>query len=749
MALMCLVFTYTHAQHDNNWHFGQWAGLTFTSGTAEAITNSALSTVECSASISDAEGNLLFYTNGRTIYNKENQVMETGLLGDHSSSQGAIIVPRPGMADRFFVFTADDAGGENGLHYTEVDMSLNEGLGDVVSLNNPLVTPVCEKVAAVFHANGNDIWVVTHQWGSDAFYSYLVTEDGVNTEPFISNAGIMIEGANNSGRYSGNMAFSPDGSRLAIVNYNIGSQLFDFDTATGTFSNPVTFFNGEAYGVAFSPSGNGLYLSTEGSLLQFQADAEIIPASEIEISGQVDRCALRLGPDGKIYVINTFLDEFVSVINNPDAEGTACNFMFSQVSLATKKTFSGLPAFMASPLYITDVAEAVDCDGTVAFSYTSTVTPESITWDFGDGNTSTLPNPVHTYAAAGTYTVKAIARKGIFAAYYNETVTVTVEQPVANTPADMQQCDTGGDGQGAWILSVQDAQILGAQSPDDFTVSYHLTEADAENNINPLADGYVNTVSPQQVFARVTANGSGCHAITSFLITVLPLPVIEMPDVYALCEGGAVTITAPAGFDAYEWSTGQSTQSITVDEPGQYTVTVWEGNSSLLCGASATVEVVLSSAPVITNVEIDDWTDNNNTITINTSGTGDYEFSIDGINYQSSNIFTGLEPGLYTVYARNACGMDTEEVVLLMYPKFFTPNGDGFNETWRIEFAFWEPGLTTHVFDRYGKLITSFRGSSPGWDGTFNGYWLPSTDYWFVVERRNGKVYKGHFSLIR
>src|SRR5690606_29513739 len=119
--------------------------------------------------------------------------------------------------------------------------------------------------------NGNDIWVVTHHWGSDAFYSYLVTADGVNTEPVISNTGIVIEGANNSGRYSGNMAFSPDGSRLAIVNVNIGSQLFDFDTATGILSNAVTFFNGEAYGVAFSPSGNGLYLSTEGPLLQFQA----------------------------------------------------------------------------------------------------------------------------------------------------------------------------------------------------------------------------------------------------------------------------------------------------------------------------------------------------------------------------------------------------------------------------------------------------------------------------------------------
>jgi len=675
--------------------------------------------------------------------------MESGLLGNNSSSQGAIIVPRPGIPDRFYLFTADAAGGINGLRYSEVDMSLDGGLGTGISLNNPLVTPVCEKVAAVFHANGTDIWVVTHHWGSDAFYSYLVTEDGVSTEPVISNSGVVVEGANNTGRYVGNMAFSPDGSRIACINNYNASQLFDFDTATGIISNPVGFYNGEAYGVAFSPRGSKLYLTDRQNLYQFQPDAASVPSTQVTIAELPSPNGLRLGPDGKIYVVQNFLEEFVSVISNPDEEGLACNFELNQVSLGGKKTFAGLPAFIASPLYITDISAVPDCDGPVAFSYTATVEPESIKWDFGDGNTSTLSNPVHTYASSGTYTVKATAKRGIFAAYYNETITVTVEQPVAGAPADMQQCDTGGDGQGAWIFSVQDAQILAGQSPNDFTVTYHATLADAESNANLLADGFVNTASPQQIFARVSANASGCYAVTSFLVEVLPLPVIEMPDDYILCEGETITITAPAGFEAYEWSTGQTTQSVNIIEPGQYTVTVWQGNDDLLCGASKTIVVTLLSAPVITDVQVDDWTHSSNTIVINTEA-GDYrEFSIDGINYQDSNVFRGLEPGLYTVYVKNTCGIATHEVVLLMYPRFFTPNGDGINETWHIEYAFWEPGLITNVCDRYGKLITSFRGSSPGWDGTLNGHNLPSTDYWFVVERADGRVLKGHFSLIR
>jgi gliding motility-associated-like protein len=85
---------------------------------------------------------------------------------------------------------------------------------------------------------------------------------------------------------------------------------------------------------------------------------------------------------------------------------------------------------------------------------------------------------------------------------------------------------------------------------------------------------------------------------------------------------------------------------------------------------------------------------------------------------------------------------------LLYYPKFFTPNGDGYNETWHVEYATSEPGLVTNIFDRYGKLIKQLQYTD-AWDGTLNGIQLPSTDYWFVVNRPDGKVHKGHFSLMR
>ena len=122
------------------------------------------------------------------------------------------------------------------------------------------------------------------------------------------------------------------------------------------------------------------------------------------------------------------------------------------------------------------------------------------------------------------------------------------------------------------------------------------------------------------------------------------------------------------------------------------------------------------------------------------------------LNFQSENTFYGLQTGSYTVFVKdkNGCGPDAEEAVfLLTYPKFFTPNADGYNDFWRIKFSMMEPNMIVYIFDRYGKLITGFGAKDPGWDGSLNGYALPSTDYWFLVKRENGKEHRGHFAMKR
>lgn len=326
----------------------------------------------------------------------------------------------------------------------------------------------------------------------------------------------------------------------------------------------------------------------------------------------------------------------------------------------------------------------------------------------------------------------------------------------ATFPGDILQCiEPGGSPNREFNLLDTKDQILGEQSPDVYTVTYYTSVGDADAGVNPIADPvhYTNTTSPQVIYARVEHNFiSICHEIVDFIIQVSENPIIDMEEYAVICdEEGSVQLTATSGFDSYLWSNGATTQSITVSQQGDYTVTVTKDYGIGTCSGEFTITAIPSGSAEDFSFDIVDWTDTDNSITINATGIGAYEFSLDGITYQDENVFNGLEPGRYTVYIRdaNGCGVVSKEVALLNYPRFFSPNGDGINDTWRIEYSWFEPDMMVYVYDRYGKLITSFKGQSAGWDGNLNGYSLPSTDYWFVANRQDGRVFKGHFSMVR
>jgi gliding motility-associated-like protein len=375
---------------------------------------------------------------------------------------------------------------------------------------------------------------------------------------------------------------------------------------------------------------------------------------------------------------------------------------------------------------------------------------------YKDGNPFTIDNGndnVFTDLESATYTVEVSDECGgvvpLTFNIANLPSTVTAPQP-ENLDA-LELCDNNNDDVETFDLSVQTDDIIGAQNPDDVMVTYHASAGDADLNLDPLPESYTTTSAT--IHARVTyLPNPDCYAVTSFEVIVRPEPVLEMDDNWGMCQGDEVTITADDGYEKYTWSTGETTQSITVTDLGTYTVTV---EDEFGCETSKTITVNVSSPPVITDVYVKDWTYFENIIDIRTEpnpSSVNFEYSIDGINYQTSPRFTDLGPGIYTVYVRDiyGCGSDEEHVYILSYPKFFTPNGDGINETWRIQYAsLVEPDMLIYIYDRYGKLITGYGVNSPGWDGTLNGRRLPATDYWFVVIRQDGKEYKGHFSMLR
>lgn len=320
-------------------------------------------------------------------------------------------------------------------------------------------------------------------------------------------------------------------------------------------------------------------------------------------------------------------------------------------------------------------------------------------------------------------------------------------------PDLLTACDEDGndDGFTPFDLTLRTAQIL-QNLPAGLQLQYFTSEADALAAINPILSpqSFINTIEGgQTIYARVH-NGSECYGLAQFPIDVFSFGSALDDEKVILCKDNVIRLDVGSGFSSYSWNIlpVQNTQAINVSQPGNYTVTV---TSATGCVGTKTFIVVPSESAFDADFIINDFTGNQNSITILPEGIGDYEFSLDGNRYQYSNVFTDLLPGKYTVYIndKNGCGEYTDVVYVLDYPKFFTPNGDNVNDVWRIQNLTFLPDTQVTVFDRYGKVITRFKGSSVGWDGTYNGRLLAASDYWFVIELESGRIIKGHFSLLR
>ena len=248
----------------NIWYFGQNAGLDFNSGVPVALTNGQLNTEEGCATLSNAAGQLLFYTDGRTIYNRNHSVMlnGTGLMGHSSTEQSATIVPKPGSSTLFYVFTLDYEAHPNGLRYSVIDLTLDGGLGGITSEKNVLVhTPALEGLGVTKHANGIDFLIVIHSLNNNEFRTYTLTAAGLNTTPAISNVGQVVSGTGFVA--ASTIKIAPSGSKLVLTSVSDFVQLFDFNNNTGLITNAQTLIveTGELYGAQFSPNESVLYVT--------------------------------------------------------------------------------------------------------------------------------------------------------------------------------------------------------------------------------------------------------------------------------------------------------------------------------------------------------------------------------------------------------------------------------------------------------------------------------------------------------
>lgn len=352
--------------------------------------------------------------------------------------------------------------------------------------------------------------------------------------------------------------------------------------------------------------------------------------------------------------------------------------------------------------------------------------------------------------------------------------------PVIHNPdditLDLSQCDADGidDQSVAFDLTVHAEMLIGSQ--ENVMLTYHINSTDAATGTAPIINtqAYKNISSPQTVYLRMTNITTGCAAILPFTLTITT-PTAGEPNDIALCdfkENGFQLFNLALNDDAVRNGnpetavTYYASQQDAENEVNQLLPyyqnteayipqTIWArlDNTNGCYGYDIkTFTITVLPPPAMDyTISIKDFTDEKNAISITMENNGDYEFSLDGELYSNSNIFNNLLPGLYTIYIRSKDGCSTvkDEVLILNYPKYFTPNGDGVNETWTIPYLTLAPNAIVHIFDRYGKLITGYKGTEPGWDGTFNGERLPATDYWFVLTLNGGREIKGHFALVR
>ncbi len=368
------------------------------------------------------------------------------------------------------------------------------------------------------------------------------------------------------------------------------------------------------------------------------------------------------------------------------------------------------------------------------------------------------------------------------------TFNIELEDGVIANPDTYELCDDNMEFDGdptndstVFNLISRNAIVLGpAQAPANFTVSYHLTQNDADNGINALPASYENTINTQTIFARVENIATSCYNTSEVVLKVNPIPSFTIDDSYTICidPNGTQVIPPPiinTGLTTanytFEWSldgviiAGEINGSITPPQIGNYSVIVTDNTTGCVSNGINTV-VIESAPPILTAQQISLTFVEDNTILATASNGGSvttfYEFSLDNgpwvFNTPNNNTYTfeDVTAGEHTITARdlNGCGESSVTILVIDYIPYFTPNADGYHDTWKITGIESQPDAKIYIFNRFGKLLKELSPLGTGWDGTYNNETLPTSDYWFTVDYREPntderKEFKAHFTLKR
>jgi gliding motility-associated-like protein len=389
-----------------------------------------------------------------------------------------------------------------------------------------------------------------------------------------------------------------------------------------------------------------------------------------------------------------------------------------------------------------------------------------------DSNGILINSPFPVSFTTASQTIKAVVTNNSALQCFDQTTIefIVDDLPIAfaiplalTTACDDEPNPLDQDGKFAFDTTGFEATLLGGQT--GMIVKYF----DENNNALPSPLPNLFLTKTQNITARVeNPFNTSCPATTTLNFIVNAVPNIDLnlngdsnelictnlPTFFVTLNAGILD-GSPTGNYNYIWTKDgidldTNSPTLNVNNVGVYTVEVINQNG---CSRIKTITVSASNIATIDSIDIVDLTDVNS-VTVNTSGPGDYEYSLDDSSnfWQDSNFFDNVPAGIHEVFIndKNGCGMVSKEIVVVGIPKYFTPNNDSFNDVWGIKGMTKYPLAEVQLFDRYGKYITTLNSLNPNWDGTLNGKSLPASDYWYVITLEKDKpAFRGHFSLKR
>lgn len=731
--------SYSNAQHETDyWYFGNYAGLDFSSGEPEPLVNSQLKTYEGCSSISDSLGNLLFYTNGITVWNKNHQIMENGtdLSGDTSSTQSAIIVQQPGNDSIYFIFTTDELSVNKnlitkGLNYSVVNINTNGGYGNVIQKNINLYDSICEKITVVKHQNKKDFWIITHDWGSNAYYVWLLNQNGLNITPVISNIGTQI--GNDQRMSIGYMKASPDGSKIATAIWLLSKwEIFDFNNQSGILSNPIQItrpYLYSAYSCEFSPDASKLYISAYDTLMQ----ADMNAGNQIDIQNSLTVVGIFNSPvgaiqnanNGKIYITNDFADS-LSVINYPDGLPESCDFEKNAVYLDGKKARLGLPNFNQSYFSEHHFRAFNFCFGdSTFFTVTNNQNIDSVIWNFGDPasgnkNTNKLQNPKHRFSTYGLFRVKlTVWYNNNFSDYFSN-IKIVAPPPI-NLGKDTTLCEA-------------DSLILSAYSPH---YSYFWNTSSTDSAITIYSNG-TYYVEIENIYTL-------CKNSDTIQVIFSEIPEINIGDDRSFCENTHQIINAWHNGYTYTWQEGSHNSYFETDTAGTFFVHV---KNSAGCKNSDTVKLSIINIPIF-DLGKDTVFCEGHFFTLNPKLSNvDYLWQ-DG---STDSIYYASETGTYNLNTKNICGTWSDSIHIefrycgpVYIPNVFSPNEDGINDLFKIKGIDKENWSLT-IYNRWGNEVYC----TPDYKNNWKAKNIENGVYYYILSNPEKKqTYKGSVRVIK